>query len=97
VYNFAIGRFDLPDFDLIYQLVKAAWRTSRVFESSSGCKRVRCKTLTNTFPPFHPGAVRYYREVGSVPGVARPHELICPSGNDFVAGAVIARCMQCAP
>ena len=65
VYNFAIGRADLPD-DLVYQLVKAAFdnqpRLVKVFSGAS--ETVPRNADKNTFLPFHPGAVRYYREIG---------------------------------
>jgi TRAP transporter TAXI family solute receptor len=65
MYNFVIGRDDLPD-DLVYQPVKA------VFENQPRLQKahpVASETLPqnvdkNTFLPFHPGAVRYYREIG---------------------------------
>ena len=65
VYNFAIGRADLPD-ELVYQLDKA------VFESQPRLQKahpVASETLPqnvdkNTFMAFHPGAIRYYREIG---------------------------------
>ena len=63
VYNFAIGRADLPD-DLIYQLVKAVFENQpRLVKVTSAASMVK-----NTFLPIHPGAVRYYREIGiSIP------------------------------
>jgi TRAP transporter TAXI family solute receptor len=65
VYNFAIGRADLPD-DLVYQLVKAAYdNQSRLVKANSVASETVPKNVDkNTFLPFHPGAVRYYREIG---------------------------------
>jgi TRAP transporter TAXI family solute receptor len=69
VYNFAIGRADLPD-DLVYQLVKAVFENQPrlVKASPAASDTVPQNVVKNTFMPFHPGAVRYYREIGiSIP------------------------------
>jgi uncharacterized protein len=69
VYNFAIGRPDLPD-DLVYQLVKAVHENQpRLLKAHSAAgETVPQNVMKNTFLPFHPGAVRYYREIGmSIP------------------------------
>jgi TRAP transporter TAXI family solute receptor len=69
VYNFAIGRADLPD-DLVYQLVKAAFENQpRLVKAHPAAKETLPQNADkNTFLPFHPGAVRYYREIGiSIP------------------------------
>jgi uncharacterized protein len=65
VYNFAVGRTDLPD-DLIYQLVKATFENQpRLLKVYSGARdTVPQNVVKNTFLPFHPGVVRYYREIG---------------------------------
>jgi len=69
VYNFAIGRADLPD-DLVYQLVKAVHENQpRLLKAHSAASETLPQNVDkNTFLPFHPGAVRYYREIGmSIP------------------------------
>jgi TRAP transporter TAXI family solute receptor len=69
VYNFAIGRADLPD-DLVYQLVKAVFENQPrlVKANSAASDTIPQNADKNTFLPFHPGAVRYYREIGiSIP------------------------------
>ncbi len=69
VYNFAIGRADLPD-DLVYQLVKAVFENQpRLLKAHSTASETLPQNFDkNAFLPFHPGAVRYYREVGiSIP------------------------------
>jgi uncharacterized protein len=69
VYNFAVGRSDLPE-DLAYQLVKAVFENQpRLIKASSTAgETVPRNVVKNTFLPFHPGAVRYYREIGiSIP------------------------------
>jgi uncharacterized protein len=65
VYNFAIGRPDLPD-DLVYQLVKAVHENQpRLVKAHPAARETLPQNVDkNTFLPFHPGAVRYYREVG---------------------------------
>ena len=65
LYNFAIGRADLPD-DLVYQLVKAVFENQpRLVKAYSGASDTLAQNVVkNTFLPFHPGAVRYYREIG---------------------------------
>ena len=69
VYNFAVGRADLPE-DLIYQLVKAVFENQpRLLKAhSAASETLPQNAVKNTFMPFHPGAVRYYREIGmSIP------------------------------
>jgi TRAP transporter TAXI family solute receptor len=69
VYNFAIGRADLPD-DLVYQLVKAVFENQpRLVKAHPAARDTLPQNVDkNTFLPFHPGAVRYYREIGiSIP------------------------------
>jgi len=74
VYNFAIGRADLPD-DLVYQLVKAAFDNQpRLVKIHSAARETIPQNVDkNTFMPFHPGAIRYYREIGiSIPDSLTP-------------------------
>ena len=69
MFNFAIGRPDLPD-DLIYQLVKAAFENQpRLLKVHPAASETLLQNVDkNTFLPFQPGAVRYYREIGiSIP------------------------------
>jgi uncharacterized protein len=65
MYNFGIGRADLPD-DLVYQLVKAIFENqpSLVKASPVASETIPQNVVKDTFLPFHPGAVRYYREIG---------------------------------
>jgi len=65
LYSFVIGRDDLPD-GLVYQLVKAVFENQPrlVGAISSASDTVPENAVKNTFLPFHPGAVRYYREIG---------------------------------
>ena len=74
VYNFAVGRADLPE-DLVYDLVKAVHdnQPRLVSFTDSAKETVPQNVLKNTFLPFHPGAIRYYREIGiSVPNSPVP-------------------------
>jgi hypothetical protein len=69
MYNFAIGRADLPD-DLVYQLVKVTYENqSRLVKATSAARDTIPRNVDKDFfLPFHPGAVRYYREIGiSIP------------------------------
>ena len=69
LFAFAIGRDDLPD-DLVYQLVKAVFdnQPRLVKAASAAIDTVPQNALKDTFLPFHPGAIRYYREIGiSIP------------------------------
>jgi TRAP transporter TAXI family solute receptor len=71
VPNFAIGRADLPD-DLVYQLVKAVYENQpRLVKATlAASDTLPQNVVKDTFLPFHPGALRYYREVGiSIPDV----------------------------
>jgi TRAP transporter TAXI family solute receptor len=68
-YAFAIGRDDLPD-ELVYQLVKAVFENQpRLVKAASAASDTLPQNVDkNTFLPFHPGAIRYYREIGiSIP------------------------------
>jgi TRAP transporter TAXI family solute receptor len=64
MYSFAIGRDDLPD-DLVYQQVKAVFENQPrlVKASSAATETIPQNAVKDTFLPFHPGAVRYYREI----------------------------------
>ena len=76
VYNFAVGRSDLPD-DLVYNLVKAVYDNQRGLVSStdSAKETVPQNVLKDTFLPLHPGALRYYREIG----ITIPDVLVAPT------------------
>jgi TRAP transporter TAXI family solute receptor len=75
VFNFAIGRSDLPD-DLVYQLVKAAFENQPTLlkAHSTAAETIPQNVLKDTFLPLHPGALRYYREIGiTIPDVLAAH------------------------
>jgi len=74
LYTFAIGRDDLPD-ELAYQLVKAVFDNQpRLVKATSVAREtVPQNVVKDTFLPFHPGAVRYYREIGiKIPDALAP-------------------------
>ncbi len=65
VYNFAIAHKDLPD-DLVYGIVKAVMENNqKMVQGHAAAKDTLPQNVTkNTFLPFHPGAVKYFREKG---------------------------------
>ena len=74
MYNFGVGRADLPD-GLVYQLVKAVFENQPrlVNASSAASDTIPQNVVKNTLLPFHPGAVRYYREIGiNIPDALAP-------------------------
>src|SRR6202049_1126312 len=76
VPNFVIGRADLPD-DLVYQLVKAVFENQPrlVKATSAASDTLPQNVVKDPFLPFHPGAARYYREVG----IKIPDVLVAPT------------------
>lgn len=69
LYNFAIAHKDLPE-ELVYRIVKAAFdnRDELVKAYSAAKETVPGNIGKNVLLPMHPGAVRYYREIGvSIP------------------------------
>jgi TRAP transporter TAXI family solute receptor len=65
LYNFAIVNEALPD-DLVYKIVKAVFEHHQeLVEAHPAAKEtIAANVDRDTFLPFHPGAVRYYREIG---------------------------------
>jgi uncharacterized protein len=65
LYIFGVGRDDLPD-ELVYQLVKSVFENQpRLIKATSAASDTLPQNVVkNTVLPFHPGAVRYYREIG---------------------------------
>ncbi len=76
VPNFVVGRRDLPD-ELVYRLVKATFENQpRLMKATSAASdTLPQNVLKNTFLPLHPGALRYYREVG----IKIPDVLVAPT------------------
>lgn len=65
LFNFAVARKDLPT-DLVYSIVKAFYANhDRLMEATSAAREsVATNADRDTFIPYHPGAIRYYREIG---------------------------------
>jgi TRAP transporter TAXI family solute receptor len=65
LFNFAVASKDLPD-DLVYHIVKAFYANhDRMVEVHPTARESVVENLTrDEFLPYHPGALRYYREVG---------------------------------
>jgi uncharacterized protein len=65
LYNFAIIHRDVPD-DLAYRIVKAVFEHQQELVSAHPAAKetVAANLDRDTFLPLHPGAARYYREIG---------------------------------
>jgi uncharacterized protein len=65
LYNFGVVSKDLPD-NLVYAIVKAFYANhDRMVKAVPAAQESVVGNLDrNTFIPYHPGAVRYYREIG---------------------------------
>src|SRR6266481_6874638 len=65
LFNFAVAHKDLPD-DLVYKIVKAVFDhgDELVKAQSSAKETVPANISRDTVLPLHPGAERYYREIG---------------------------------
>lgn len=75
MFNFAVARSDLPD-DLVYAVVKAVFanRERLIAAHPAARETLAANAARNTVLPFHPGAARYYREIG----VALPDNPVGP-------------------
>jgi uncharacterized protein len=65
IYSFVVANEDLPD-DLVYKIVKAVFEHHQelVDAHPAAKETIPANVDRDTFLPFHPGAVRYYREIG---------------------------------
>ena len=65
LYNFAVARADLPD-DLVYSVVRAVFENhEEMMEAhAAAAATVAANIDRNSFLPVHPGAIRYYRQIG---------------------------------
>jgi TRAP transporter TAXI family solute receptor len=63
LYNFSIAHKDLPD-DIAYNVVKAVMENNAAMVQGheSAKETVPANAIRNGFLPFHPGAVKYYKE-----------------------------------
>ncbi len=63
-WNFAIASKDLPD-DLVYKLVKATFdNQAELVAVNKSAKETIAENIIYSPVPLHPGAVKYYKEVG---------------------------------
>jgi uncharacterized protein len=65
LYNFAVARADLPN-DLVYNIVRVVFEKHEEMMEvhAAAAATVPANMERNTFLPLHPGAIRYYRQVG---------------------------------
>jgi uncharacterized protein len=65
LYNFAVAHADLPD-DLVYNVVRAVFENhEEMMEAhAAAAATVAANVDRNSFLPLHPGAIRYYRQIG---------------------------------
>jgi TRAP transporter TAXI family solute receptor len=65
MFNFAIGHKDLPE-DLVYEIVRAVMtQNAAMVQAVAAARETLPENVTrNTILPFHPGAVRWFRENG---------------------------------
>jgi uncharacterized protein len=65
LYNFAVAHADLPD-DLVFRVVKAAFENHEQMMEvhAAAAATVPANITRNSFLPLHPGAIRYYRQIG---------------------------------
>ncbi len=77
MWNFMVGSSDMSE-DLAYKIVKAVHENhdQLVMSHAAAKDTIPENILKNTIVPLHPGAVRYYREVGiEIPGNILPPEM----------------------
>jgi TRAP transporter TAXI family solute receptor len=74
LYNFAVAHKDLPN-DLVYKIVKAVFDNHEelVKAQSSAKETIPANIGRDTVLPLHPGAERYYREIGIPIPVEQTH------------------------
>jgi TRAP transporter TAXI family solute receptor len=65
LYNFAVAHADLPA-DLVYNIVRVVFdKHEEMMEvHASAAATVPANMERNTFLPLHPGAIRFYRQIG---------------------------------
>jgi uncharacterized protein len=71
LFNFVVANKDLPE-DLVYRIVKTVFdkHTELVKAHSAAEETIPANISRDNFLPIHPGALRYYREIGiEVPAV----------------------------
>jgi len=65
LYNFAVARADLPA-SLVYQIVKSVFDNHQelIDAHPSAASTIPANIDRNAFLPLHPGAIRYYQQIG---------------------------------
>ncbi len=65
LYNFAVAHEQLPE-DLVYQVVKAVFENHEEMMEvhAAAAATIPANIDRNSFLPLHPGAIRYYRQIG---------------------------------
>jgi len=65
LYNFVVARAELPD-DLVYNVVRTVFENhEEMMEAhAAAAATVPANIDRNSFLPLHPGAIRYYRQIG---------------------------------
>ena len=65
LYNFAVAHAELPD-DLVYNIVRVVFEKHEEMMEvhAAAAATVPTNVERNTFLPLHPGAIRYYRQIG---------------------------------
>jgi uncharacterized protein len=64
LYNFAVAHAELPD-DLVYNVVRAVFENhEEMVEAHAAAAATVPGNYRTSFLPLHPGAIRYYRQIG---------------------------------
>jgi uncharacterized protein len=64
LFNFAVAHESLPD-DLVYRIVKAVFdNRDELVKTHAAAKETIPANMERNMLPIHPGALRYYREIG---------------------------------
>jgi TRAP transporter TAXI family solute receptor len=65
LFNFAVAHADLPD-DFVYQVVRTVFENQdeMIAVHPAAAETVPANLDRNSFIPLHPGAIRYYRQIG---------------------------------
>ena len=73
LYNFAVAHADLPD-DFVYQVVRAVFENQdeMIEAHPAAAETVLANLDRNSFIPLHPGAIRYYRQIGKAGQTDQP-------------------------
>jgi uncharacterized protein len=65
LFNFAVAHAQLPD-DLVYHVVRAVFENQEEMmeANAAAAETIPGNIERNSFLPLHPGAIRYYRQIG---------------------------------